>query len=437
MAITAEKLEDGTFRFHGRAYNITEEKNKALEPYGCQIHNYGLILRMLPNDTEIQAFAQQIGNARFVKNRYLNDRIAYYKEHERTLSVSEYKKNYLPTLKKEFEFLNLSDKFALESALEQVDEAYKNFFEGRAKFPKYKSKQKPFGNKYTTKFTNNNIGFMEKEGLPYIKLPKVGTVRIVLPKGRTFESLCPKGTSILRATISRSAGVYEISILFETVINKIEVIRQISVNDILAADMGLKYFLTIGNGTEAETVENPRWIQNHAKRLRRLQQELSRKQYDKTTHTGSKNWEKARIKVAKEQRKLANQRKDFHHKLSRKIADRCMVFICEDLNIKGMVKNRCLAKEISSVGWGRFLTMVQYKMKRAGKLFLKVDRWYASSQLCSKCGYRNSEVKDLSVRQWTCPECGTYHNRDVNAVRNMISEGIRLLKEDNVRIVTA
>ena len=199
----------------------------------------------------------------------------------------------------------------------------------------------------------------------------------------------------------------------------------------------MKYFLTIGNGTEAETVENPRWIQKHAKRLRRLQQELSRKQYDKTTHTGSKNCEKARIKVAKEQRKLANQRKDFHHKLSRKIADRCRVFICEDLNIKGMVKNRCLAKEISSVGWGRFLTMVQYKMKRAGKLFLKVDRWYASSQLCSKCGYRNSEVKDLSVRQWTCPECGAYHNRDVNAVRNMIGEGIRLLKEDNVRIVTA
>lgn len=207
------------------------------------------------------------------------------------------------------------------------------------------------------------------------------------------------------------------------------------VSDILAADMGLKRFAVIGGQDWSEEVENPRWIRLHAKRLRRLQQSLSRKQYDKKSHKGSRNWEKAQKRVAAEQRKVKNQRKDFQHKLSRKIADRYSAFLCEDLNIKGMVKNRKLAKEISSAAWGQFFTMVKYKLQRQGKWFVQVDRWFASSQTCSCCGYKNPEVKDLGVREWTCPHCGARHDRDENAKDNIFGRGLQELKAAGVTIL--
>lgn len=197
--------------------------------------------------------------------------------------------------------------------------------------------------------------------------------------------------------------------------------------------MGIARFATIGNAEEMETVENPRWIRLHAKRLRRLQKALSRKRYDKKSHTGSKNWEKARRRVAAEQRKCANQRKDFQHKLSRKIADACTVFVCEDLNIRGMVKNRHLSKEISSAGWGRFLTYVRYKLERKGGIFLKAGRFYASSKICSICGKKYEALK-LSDRSWRCPECGEIHDRDENAVSNLLKEGRRLLAEKGIAV---
>ena len=153
------------------------------------------------------------------------------------------------------------------------------------------------------------------------------------------------------------------------------------------------------------------------------------------THTGSRNWEKARLKVVKEQRKIADQRKDFHHKLSRAIADNCTAFICEDLAVKNMMKNRHLAKAIASVGWSQFLTMVKYKMERAGKYFRKVSRWYPSSQTCGCCGYKHTDVKDLAVRKWVCPKCGTLHDRDINAQQNIFRMGMRLLQAEGIKII--
>lgn len=138
MAVTVTK-EGDVFRFSGRAFDITKAKNEALEPYGCRVHNYGLVLELIPDDSQRAGFAQQIGNARFMRNQYLNDRIAYYKETRKTLPVDVYKKKYFPKLKEQYSFLTLSDKFALESAIEHVDTAYKNFFEGRAAFPKFAS----------------------------------------------------------------------------------------------------------------------------------------------------------------------------------------------------------------------------------------------------------------------------------------------------------
>lgn len=221
----------------------------------------------------------------------------------------------------------------------------------------------------------------------------------------------------------------------ETVIDKPVFQTIVHKDDIISVDLGLKYFGVFGNLKETSTVPNPRWIQVHARRLRRFQKSLSRKQYDKKTHTGSKNWEKARLKVAKEQRKTADQRKDFHHKLARAITDSCTAFICEDLAVKNMMKNRCLAKSIASVGWSQFLSMVKYKMERSGKYFRKVSRWYPSSQTCGCCGHKNINVKDLAVRKWICPKCGTLHDRDVNAQQNIFRAGVELLQAEGIQVI--
>ena len=435
--VTAEQQADGTFEFHGGkgGFNIIKQKNKALEPYGKCIHNYGVLLELIPGDKQ-SAINQQIGNARVVHNDYLSKREEYYKETKKTLTVLQYKKEYLPALKKEKEYLNDTDKFVYENACRNVDDAYNRFFKGLSGFPKYASRTKPSGNSFTTNFTNNNIELKMIDGIPYVKLPKVGCVRFILPKGKILTDIQPHGVSIKAATVSRELnGSYRIALRMESVIDKPVFLTVINAREIISVDLGLKEFGVFGNLEEPIPVPNPRWIQVHTKRLRRFQQSLSRKQYDHKTHTGSKNWEKARAKVAKEQRKIADQRRDFHHKLSRAITDNCVAFICEDLAVKNMMKNRHLSKSIASVGWSQFLTMVQYKMERAGKYFRKISRWYPSSQTCGCCGYKNTDVKDLGVRKWICPKCGTWHDRDINAQQNIYKIGAKILQGEGIQIV--
>ena len=435
--VTAEQQADGTFEFHGGkgGFNIIKQKNKALEPYGKCIHNYGVLLELIPGDKQ-SAINQQIGNARVVHNDYLSKREEYYKETKKTLTVLQYKKEYLPALKKEKEYLNNTDKFVYENACRNVDDAYNRFFKGLSGFPKYVSRTKPNGNSFTTNFTNNNIELKMIDGIPYVKLPKVGCVRFILPKGKILTDIQPHGVSIKAATVSRELnGSYRIALRMESVIDKPVFLTVINAREIISVDLGLKEFGVFGNLEEPIPVPNPRWIQVHTKRLRRFQQSLSRKQYDHKTHTGSKNWEKARAKVAKEQRKIADQRRDFHHKLSRAITDNCVAFICEDLAVKNMMKNRHLSKSIASVGWSQFLTMVQYKMERAGKYFRKISRWYPSSQTCGCCGYKNTDVKDLGVRKWIYPKCGTWHDRDINAQQNIYKIVAKILQDEGIQIV--
>ena len=435
--VTAEQQADGTFEFHGGkgGFNIIKQKNKALEPYGKCIHNYGVLLELIPGDKQT-AINQQIGNARVVHNDYLSKREEYYKETKKALTVSQYKKEYLPALKEGKEYLKDTDKFVYENACRNVDDAYNRFFKGLSGFPKYASRTKPNGSSFTTNFTNNNIELKMIGDIPHVKLPKIGNVRFILPKGKTLADIQPQGVSIKAATVSKEPdGLYRIALRMESVINKPVFSTVINARDIISVDLGLKEFGVFGNLEESIPVPNPRWIKIHAKRLRRFQQSLSRKQYDLKTHTGSKNWEKVRAKVAKEQRKIADQRRDFHHKLSRAITDNCVAFICEDLAVKNMMKNRHLSKSIASVGWSQFLTMVQYKMERAGKYFRKISRWYPSSQTCGCCGYKNTDVKDLGVRKWKCPKCGTWHDRDVNAQQNIYKIGAKMLQDEGIQIV--
>ena len=435
--VTAEQQADCTFEFRGGkgGFNIIKQKNKALEPYGKCIHNYGVLLELIPEDKQA-AINQQIGNARVVHNDYLSKREEYYKEIKKALTVSQYKKEYLPALKKEKEYLKDTDKFVYENACRNVDDAYNRFFKGLSGFPKYASKTKPNGNSFTTNFTNNNIELKMVDGIPHVKLPKIGYVRFIIPKGKTLADIQPHGVSIKAATVSREPdGLYRIALRMESVIDKPVFPTVINAREIISVDLGLKDFGVFGNLEESIPVPNPRWIKIHAKRLRRFQQSLSRKQYDHKTHTGSKNWEKARAKVAKEQRKIAEQRRDFHHKLSRAITDNCVAFICEDLAVKNMMQNRHLSKSIASVGWSQFLTMAQYKMERDGKHFRKISRWYPSSQTCGCCGYKNTDVKDLGVRKWICPKCGTWHDRDVNAQQNIYKIGAKMLQDEGIQIV--
>ena len=435
--VTAEQQADGTFEFHGGkgGFNIIVQKNKALEPYGKCIHNYGVLLELIPGDKQ-SAINQQIGNARVVHNDYLSKREEYYKETKKTLTVLQYKKEYLPALKKEKEYLNDTDKFVYENACRNVDDAYNRFFNGLSGFPKYASKTKSNGNSFTTNFTNNNLELKMIDGIPYVKLPKVGCVRFILPKGKILTDIQPHGVTIKAATVSREPdGSYRIALRMESVIDKPVFPTVINAREIISVDLGLKEFGVFGNLEESIPVPNPRWIQVHEKRLRRFQQSLSRKQYDHKTHTGSNNWEKTRAKIAKEQRKIADQRRDFHHKLSRAITDNCVAFICEDLAVKNMMKSRHLSKSIASVGWSQFLTMVQYKMERAGKYFRKISRWYPSSQTCGCCGYKNTDVKDLGVRKWICPKCGTWHDRDINAQQNIYKIGTKMLQDEGIQII--
>lgn len=434
--VTVKQMPDGTFEFSGGrgGFNIVAQKNKALEPYGKCIWNYGVVLELVPGEKQ-SAINQQIGNARFVHNNYLHERKEYYNLYKKTLTISQYQKDYLPKLKEERDYLKTSDKFVYENACRNVDNAYNRFFKGEAGFPKYASYNKPNGNSFTTNYTNNNIELKMIDRMPYVKLPKLGYIRFVLPKGKTLADIQPHGTSIKAATVTRSNTIYRISIRMEAVIDKPVFSTVIHKDDIMSVDLGLKDFGVFGNLKESDAVPNPKWIQVHAKRLRRFQQSLSRKQYDHETYTGSRNWEKARLKVVKEQRKIADQRKDFHHKLSRAIADNCTAFICEDLAVKNMMKNRHLAKAIASVGWSQFLTMVKYKMECAGKYFRKVSRWYPSSQTCGCCGYKNADVKDLAVRKWVCPKCGTLHDRDINAQQNIFRMGMRLLQAEGIKII--
>lgn len=441
MAIAVTINDKGKFVFSGKAINITKAKNDALLPFGKCIRCYGLQLELLPTPNQMVALNQQIGNARFVANCYLSKRIEVYEKDRQTLGVEKYKHDYLPALKQEYPFLSLSDKFALEEALKGIDAAYKNFFasikgtrKGRKMgFPKFVSANKPKGNKYSTNYTNGNIGILrDKNNIPVVKLPKVGKVRFVLPTGRSIESLVPNDaisqTRITSACISRVGQRYFVSLQLEAIIDIVNPIKKVRYGDVIAMDVGIKSFCVYGNNDFKKKEDNPRWINLHAKRLRRFQKAMSRKQYDQKAHRGSKNWKKARLKVFKEQRKCRNQRKDFQHKLSRKIANSCTVFICENLNIAGMMKNRHLAKQIQSVGWGEFLGMIKYKIEAKGGTFHKVSRWFPSSKLCT-CGYKNDDL-ELKDRFWVCPKCHTFHDRDEHATDNLLNEGIRVLTSD-------
>src|SRR6266699_55850 len=352
--------------------------------------------RFYPTDEQKRILAQTFGCCRFVYNWGLATRKTAYAE----LGV---KLNYnalsamLPDLKKTHLWLGDVSSVPIQQSLRHLDRAYKNFYAGRSKYPTWKSKQ---GNQSAT-YASNAFTWENSQ----ITLAKMDESLDI-----TFHRDLPKGCKPSSVTVSKDcANRYFVSILVEEDITPLPVVKSM-----VGLDLGIKSMVALSTG---ESVGNPRYAACDEKKLAKAQRRHARKK------KGSKNRNKARLKVAKVHARINDRRRDYQHKLSTRIVHENQVICVESLAVKNMVKNHSLAKAISDVGWGEFVRQLEYKSKWYGRTLVKVDRWYPSSKTCHACKHVLDSLP-LDRREWVCPECGVVHDRDDNAALNILAEGL-------------
>ena len=354
--------------------------------------------RIYPNASQKEYFARVFGCVRFFYNRSLSDMNEIYKKTGNFENITP------ASYKKEFEFLKEIDSLALCNAQLSRNAAFKAFFRKQNAFPRYKSK------KNEQSYTTNNQGSVKfSDNNRYISIPKCSRIRI--KKHRDFKG------EIKSITVSKTTDdKYYISLLVEENIKDVK-----TSGNSIGLDLGLKDFIVDSNGKK---YKNHKYLTKSQAKLAKEQRKLSH------MAKGSNNRNKQRIKVARLHKKINNQRNDYLHKLSRRIIDENQIICIEDLKVKNMVKNHKLARNIADASWSRFISMLIYKANWYGRVIIKVPSNYPSSQLCSCCHFQFPKTKDLKVRKWTCPQCGTVHDRDKNAAKNILSKGIEILTKD-------
>ena len=355
--------------------------------------------RIYPNTEQKIFFAKCFGCVRFFYNKSLSGINEIYK------TTGKFKNITPASYKEDYPFLKEADALALCNAQINRNTAFKSFFSHKTGFPKFKSKRN--NQSYTTNMVNGNVKFSNNDR--YISIPKCSRIRI--KKHRNFEGVV-KSVTITMTTDNK----YYVSMLVEEENKPVK-----PVNKMIGLDLGIKDLIVDSNGKK---YKNQKYLTKSQDKLAREQRKLSK------MVKGSNNRNKQRIKVARLHKKINNQRNDYLHKLSKKIIDENQIICIEDLKVKDMMSDSKLARNISDVSWSRLISMLIYKANWYGRTVIKVPKDYPSSQLCHVCGYKNSLTKDLGIRKWTCPKCGSIHDRDINAARNILSKGIEILTKD-------